>query len=383
MIVKGDKVSELNVLAINTGEKIDTVKELIYDPEQNRVRGFLIDEGGWFSEAKVILIDDVKSIGKDALMVDSTEAIKRASDVRGKVAFIAEEGHYLTHTRVITEGGNELGKVTDIYFDSETGNVIEFEVSQGVVEDVKGGKKRFRLEDIVTVGKEATIVRSFIEVAFEKQSGEQGLEGAFNQAKDKASEAWTDFKEEASEAAQAVKDKTYEVTHSPEFQDRKERIKETLSELKDDVQEKYDAAKLQGVLAKEELEDKYEDAREAVSSGDVSDKAKGMWEEAKDNMSEVRESLVGRADQAKDYVGSKKEEVKDYADEKKEDIRINTDSSDIDAAVGKYVKVNVLTGNNEVLLERGEMITYEKMRKAIELGLKERVLNNLSDEPVV
>jgi uncharacterized protein YrrD len=351
MTIKGDKVTGLNIISINTGEKVYSVKELIYDPMQNKVLGFLVDEGGWFSDAKVILIEDVKSIGEDALMIESEDVVKKVDDIQGKVARIADEGHYLTHTNVVTESGTELGKVTDIFFDSVTGDVREFEVSQGVVKDIKSGKKRFTIEDIITVGEHATIVRSFTEVDFDVQSESGGLTGTLHKAKEKASETFEDFKEQATEAKETITEKSKEgfqnakeYANSPEVQQKKENFQEKLEEVKNTLENKVEQAK---------------------------EKKDDLQIEAKEKFNEVKDSAENKKNSAGEFI-----------DEKKDEAVLMNKTNRIDEAVGKYVTVNILTGNDEMLLKRGDLITYEVMRKAEELGLTQKIISNVSTTPV-
>jgi uncharacterized protein YrrD len=77
---KGKDIVGKPVVAYDSGEKIETIVDLIFDQYDNRLLGFLIDEGGWFSNAKVLPLNLVKAIGVDAVIIQSKEAIALASD---------------------------------------------------------------------------------------------------------------------------------------------------------------------------------------------------------------------------------------------------------------------------------------------------------------
>src|SRR4051812_43395843 len=109
MLTKGDKVIGLNVVTVDDGKVLHTVKDIVFDPKENKIRGVLVDEGGWFSDAKFIFIEDIKSIGKDAVMVQNISVVKKASELHGKVSHIIQDDNYLTKTKVITEDGTQLG----------------------------------------------------------------------------------------------------------------------------------------------------------------------------------------------------------------------------------------------------------------------------------
>lgn len=141
MLTRGSKVIGLQVLTIEQGKKVEDVDDLIYDPSSQKVVALLVSGGGIFSEAKVIPFNQIKSIGKDAVIVQSEDVLENASQMGKKVASIAGDGIYLSKTKVITKEGTNLGEIDDIFFDSQTGKVEEFEVSQGL-SDLSSGKKR-------------------------------------------------------------------------------------------------------------------------------------------------------------------------------------------------------------------------------------------------
>ncbi len=220
MLIKGTDAIGKPVIAKSTGEKIDRVEDLIYDSHQHKVKALLVDKGGWFSGAKVIRIDDVESIGKDAIVVENPDVVRKAEEVGGEVSSIARENAEITQTEIISEDGVKLGKVSDILFDPDTGDVQSLEVSQGL-NNMASGKKHVLTSDIITVGKDATIVRKFTEDFLSQQGRTQGLVGAANRAKDNLPPK--------EEVVQKTKDKAQKL---------KESTKEKISEAKEMIQEK-------------------------------------------------------------------------------------------------------------------------------------------------
>lgn len=208
--LKGKEVIGLKVISINDGKQIGKVEDLIYDPKENKLKAFLIDEGALFKDAKLILREDVKSIGHDAVIIESKEKIIKASKVSHLISNIARGNEYLTKTKIVTENGNDLGNVSDVFFDLKTGKVLALEVSQGI-KNIQSGKKRVRVSDILTVGKDVTIVKSYTEEEFKDQAKKGGIMGVFvrlrrkipkfmDQAKYKAKE----FGEEAKKTKEKI-----------------------------------------------------------------------------------------------------------------------------------------------------------------------------------
>lgn len=159
MLMRASKVLGLPVFTVNDGKKIIRVEDVMYDPFQNRIEALLASKGGWFTESRVILFSDLLGIGEDAALINSASMIKKVTEVSKNLEIIAKNDTYLTSTRIITEDGRELGRVSDIFFDTSTGRVEEFEVSQGTFRNWKEGKKKVKITDIVSIGKDATIVR--------------------------------------------------------------------------------------------------------------------------------------------------------------------------------------------------------------------------------
>ena len=171
MLIKGKDILGLKVITLERGKIIEDVNDLVYDSHTNRVHAFVVDKGGWFSDAKIVLFSDVKSIGRDAIIVQNETAIQRASNTQKDLSSIKSDDTHITRTKIITQEGNELGKVEDILFESDTGEVKQLIVSQGL-KDLHSGKKVINVSDIITLGEDATIVRT----AAEDVGGEANLD---------------------------------------------------------------------------------------------------------------------------------------------------------------------------------------------------------------
>lgn len=222
MLIKGTDVIGEKVITLDKGKEVEDVDDVIYEPRENRVLALLVNGGGLFSDAKVILIPDIKSIGRDAVIVESDMVLKDVSNVPQNVRSIARSDTHLTKMEVVTEGGNKLGYVSDILFDSKTGAVEEFEVSQGGFRDVSSGKKRVKSLDIITVGEDAMIVKGFTEEKFKQQAEVGGLEGTVRRGvssiKKKAPGIAEQTRLTAQELAQKTRERVKEIQENPRTQ---------------------------------------------------------------------------------------------------------------------------------------------------------------------
>src|SRR5664279_5909372 len=112
MLTRASSVIGIPVFTIRTGKKIQEIQEVIYHPRQNRIAAFIVDKGSWFSGAQIIVFEDIVVLGEDAVLVDSSAVLKKASEAQQDIESITKSDTYLTDTRIITEKGEELGRVS-------------------------------------------------------------------------------------------------------------------------------------------------------------------------------------------------------------------------------------------------------------------------------
>ena len=77
---KGKSVIGKDVLSLEDGVKLETVDDLVIDPEGRRVVAIIVTEGGFLSSSKVVPTDQVASYGKDAVVVLSEGSVISVSD---------------------------------------------------------------------------------------------------------------------------------------------------------------------------------------------------------------------------------------------------------------------------------------------------------------
>ena len=150
---KANELIGKSVVHQATGERIATVRDLVFQPDASCVTALLIDGGGWFRDAQVIAWSTVTSIG-DVVMVQGDTPIQRANDVP-QIRDELDQKFQLTNTAIMTDAGERIGTVGDLFID-ETGKVVGYEVKQGLVNDL-AGRKFLSADSVKTVGKDAII----------------------------------------------------------------------------------------------------------------------------------------------------------------------------------------------------------------------------------
>lgn len=136
-----------------TGERLATVRDLVFQPDARSVAAILVDSGGWFRDAQVIAWDAIVSIA-DVVMVRGDQPIQRASEAP-QISDELRQDMQMTNTAIVSEAGERIGTVGDLFI-NEAGQVVGYEIKQGFVSDL-GGRKFLPATNVKTVGKDALI----------------------------------------------------------------------------------------------------------------------------------------------------------------------------------------------------------------------------------
>lgn len=187
-MIKGKELLGRPVVAINTGERVDNVRDLVFDHQANEVLGLLVDEGGFFRAARVVPFDAIRSIGEDAIMVDSSESVTSTRE-DGRLADVLDSKVSLTGMTLLTTDGQNLGKIADVFFDEHTGRVEGYEATGGIFSDLSSGRTYVPAPEHVQIGQDAAIVPISVAAAMQEQEA-GGLKGALSSAGESLSGAY-------------------------------------------------------------------------------------------------------------------------------------------------------------------------------------------------
>lgn len=114
-LVLASELSGRPVVAIDAGDDVAELKDVVFDPASHRLVGFSLNKRGWFrGRLKATLpAEEIESIGPDAVMVSSesdlTEPDGAPAALSGDDASFSVIG-----TNVLSEGGQALGVIDDV-----------------------------------------------------------------------------------------------------------------------------------------------------------------------------------------------------------------------------------------------------------------------------
>lgn len=146
----------LPVIITGTGTQIGEVQEVIVDLEQAAVRGIILADANWFTNDQGILFEDISRVGEAAIMVRATYAVQDLTPARlpGTVYHLKD----LLDKPIYTDAGLSLGILVDALYDSATGEIKAYEISDGLITDLLYGRKVMPLPQTQVVGQELVIV---------------------------------------------------------------------------------------------------------------------------------------------------------------------------------------------------------------------------------
>ena len=79
---KGKHVIGQPVLSFEDGRRVDTVKNLLISEDNDSIVALLVDEGGLLSSSRIVPMENVKSFGRDGIVIETSASVVPASPTR-------------------------------------------------------------------------------------------------------------------------------------------------------------------------------------------------------------------------------------------------------------------------------------------------------------
>ncbi len=146
----------LLVLTKDGARRLGQVADVLVSASDGRVIGLLLTGGSAFLGHRVYPYEEVAAIGNGAVLVNSESAVISTRD-GGKLKQLLARHNEVVGKRILSESGDDLGVVADLVFDPDTGRVLGYEVSGGVVQDIVSGRRFLSVGSGLTPGEEAII----------------------------------------------------------------------------------------------------------------------------------------------------------------------------------------------------------------------------------
>lgn len=145
------------VVCIEEGEKVGTVDNILFDLEGRRVIAFKLVKPNLLRSGGIVArMDDIESIGKDAIMIKNKARV-REFKTEGDLQSLPDL-HSLSSLRVVSEDGTYIGNVATIQFDKENGVITDIEVTGSRMMDRLRRNLVVPSSEVVSIGSDVVVV---------------------------------------------------------------------------------------------------------------------------------------------------------------------------------------------------------------------------------
>jgi uncharacterized protein YrrD len=121
---KSVEIVGLPIVSLVDGEEIGIVKSLVIDAADAAIAAIVIEDGRSYKGAKLIHFGDVSGIGESALTIEKKSVINELSKVP-ELEKLLEANVNVISTKVLSKKGQIKGTIIEVYFDPESGKIVE------------------------------------------------------------------------------------------------------------------------------------------------------------------------------------------------------------------------------------------------------------------
>jgi len=125
MFIEAKKLIGLPVAAMDTQSKVGKIRQVLIDPQNGRLLGFLVSTGELLATKKVLSVIDIKEWDPNGLVVSSIEDIIGKGEII-RIKEILKNKIFILGMKAVTESGKSLGEVEDILLDTDTESVVKY-----------------------------------------------------------------------------------------------------------------------------------------------------------------------------------------------------------------------------------------------------------------
>lgn len=144
-MLRSKDIIGLPVFTLAEGKELGKITEILVNPGRGTVAALVVE-----NTTKIVTFSSIKSIGKDAVVIDSASQLIELSEHRSIERW---KEIRIVDSKVITSAGRYMGQVGDFLLDMLTGKIISC-----MATDPEGERSAIPASRIVTFGKDALIV---------------------------------------------------------------------------------------------------------------------------------------------------------------------------------------------------------------------------------
>jgi uncharacterized protein YrrD len=146
----------LPVVSTSAAQEIGRVEEVLFDPSANALFGIVVAPSEKDGPTLLIPLNGIRSIGKDAITVESLDVAERFEENIQAQEISAADG-YRSGMNVMTESGEAVGKIDGVTL-NEDGTVASYHSSSGLFgskHDIEPSQVKSGSKDMLIISDDA------------------------------------------------------------------------------------------------------------------------------------------------------------------------------------------------------------------------------------
>lgn len=171
-MLRYNKIIGLPVLTLKDGKKAGVVYDVLYNMKRKLVQGILTIN---IARKNYVNIADIENAGDNIIVLtqNTTKNLNEKAYFKNDVL----NGRDIINRRIFTHKGEDIGFISNIYFDFDTGSLDAFEIADGLIEDIISGRRIMPALGNISVREEGIFVTE--EAVEEMLESKRGLEKLF------------------------------------------------------------------------------------------------------------------------------------------------------------------------------------------------------------
>lgn len=166
----------LAVVAVQDGQKVGEVADIRISPSDRRVVRLQVSSGGLLGgRTTVVEMDDVTSIGPDAVMIPNREVVRAEGEDAAQNLLNLKE---FTGLRAVSDQGRLIGTVAGAEIETPSGRLLTVEIAPVGIGGMFGRRQSVGIAEVISIGRDVVVVpESAVQVA-EAEASESTEPGA-------------------------------------------------------------------------------------------------------------------------------------------------------------------------------------------------------------
>ncbi len=151
---KTGEIIGLPIVSLVDGGEIGTVKSLVLNGAEGSIAAIVVDDGKCYKGAKLVSFSDILGIGESALTIEQKSIIKPFTQTP-ELEKLLEANINIINTKVLTKKGQIKGTIIEVYFDADSGKILECHAKSD-----NGGDFTIPANRVYTYGSGITVIVS-------------------------------------------------------------------------------------------------------------------------------------------------------------------------------------------------------------------------------